>query len=431
MLVLATSCVPMRDRREAARATWFSQLECEKWFVVGGQCDEPDVLGLPCGDGYADLPHKTVELCRYFLNTNHDWLFKCDDDTWINHHILKAMPLTGDYVGVSFPRSRYRPQHKNHIEKTPYVCPYAMGGVGYFLSRRAAAKILESPWQNYTFEDKMVGDALAKWLKEHNYPLTRHPEVAPAAVERGIMTAADSRFVPGVKYLAQTADMPITCVNLGMSVLEQHELQMLGVTVIPKPATPAMPGDVPAYRARIWEKPWYIEAAPYRYVYWIDADAVILKSLDGFVCNDLKVIVSTHGGPKENCNSPELYRKLRVPIRPTDTVINAGVLLYDQVGGRPIMDAWQWCIREALQSKAVRSWIKWQDQGALLWALHKLNRLDCVSNEVTYNQAACPWGGTLKQYPAKDTLTHVRADFPDSHIVHWVGNTKLWELALL
>jgi SAM-dependent methyltransferase len=100
--------------------------------------------------------------CRYAL-TLKDWayLFKCDDDTYINIPRFKAFEPHGDYLGG------------DRVERDGVV--FAGGGAGYFLSRRAVQIIAELPPEE-TFEDEWVGRVLAA---------------------KGIACSFDHRFVHG------------------------------------------------------------------------------------------------------------------------------------------------------------------------------------------------------------------------------------------
>ena len=53
-----------------------------------------------CPDDYASLPQKTRGFCRWALaNAEFEYLFKCDDDTYICLDRLLAVPSGLDYCG--------------------------------------------------------------------------------------------------------------------------------------------------------------------------------------------------------------------------------------------------------------------------------------------------------------------------------------------
>jgi hypothetical protein len=112
-------------------------------------------LILPCPDDYASLPQRTLGFCRWALEQpDWDYLFKCDDDTYISIPRLVAYAdreLAGapgtpgrDYVGAEW---------RSGVS-------YASGGAGYFLSRRAAALAVQRLVQTTGAEDLLVGQVL-------------------------------------------------------------------------------------------------------------------------------------------------------------------------------------------------------------------------------------------------------------------------------
>src|SRR5690606_20183194 len=78
-----------RQRRDAIRRTWMSApvngIRCV-FFVGAGDhpLDEPDTVALDCPDDYDHLPAKVIGFFTHCLeNFEFDWLFKCDDDTYV------------------------------------------------------------------------------------------------------------------------------------------------------------------------------------------------------------------------------------------------------------------------------------------------------------------------------------------------------------
>ena len=105
------------------------------------------MLALPCRDDYRSQPQRTMWFCRWALERD-DWeyLFKCDDDTYISIPRLLAYNQSGrDYIG-----SEWRPGVQ-----------YGSGGAGYFLSRKAA-EIVAAGLPAIGSEDKLVGRMLRK-----------------------------------------------------------------------------------------------------------------------------------------------------------------------------------------------------------------------------------------------------------------------------
>lgn len=147
------------DRRMRCRRMWTHALPQHAdavWRFFVGRADgvedrEPDVVVLPCPDDYASLPQKTAAMLRWFADRyEFDFLFKCDDDTYVCVERLLAYQPPHEYCGwdvsVSFPGS-------------PRV---ASGGAGYFLSRRAASLAVNGLAAHPSgAEDSLLGQHLA------------------------------------------------------------------------------------------------------------------------------------------------------------------------------------------------------------------------------------------------------------------------------
>jgi SAM-dependent methyltransferase len=153
LLIGALSGLDMHQRRATCRATWVAdakRLGVDVVFLVGGggSLTEPirvdDILLLPCPDGYPSLPQRTRWFCRWALGrSDWDYLLKCDDDTFVAVERLLALNLDGiDYTGQS-PGG-----------------PYASGGAGYLLSRKAAQVVANDLTDATGSEDVLVGEVL-------------------------------------------------------------------------------------------------------------------------------------------------------------------------------------------------------------------------------------------------------------------------------
>lgn len=140
------------NRVAALRETWLKDVEkfkafLEYKFFYGSPHDrEPlaDEVYIPCGDTYADLPAKTIEICKYAAARDYGYIFKCDDDTgvYIDRILQELMAHRPDYGGYLQGR-------------------VSTGGTGYWLSRRAFKIIAESATsKNHWAEDVTVGKCL-------------------------------------------------------------------------------------------------------------------------------------------------------------------------------------------------------------------------------------------------------------------------------
>lgn len=127
------------------------------------------------------MPQRTRQFCRWALESQQfDYLFKCDDDTYVAVDRLAAIDLCGrDYVGRD-------------------LGGWASGGAGYFLSRRAAEIVASELTAETGDEDCAVADV----LRTH-----------------GITVADDPRFLPwpGSGEFPRAANRTITAhgINTG------------------------------------------------------------------------------------------------------------------------------------------------------------------------------------------------------------------------
>lgn len=151
------------ERRERCRRCWNDKLG--GYFLVGRH----DHLAMEAGvdyyrlnvpDDYPSLPQKTRAFCLEAFRADElrgsrcwDYLFKCDDDTYIAaDRFLAALPLLrGNYIGAEYTPGWGR---------NTYGHPYASGGGGYFLSRKAAKIIAENMTEETGCEDVLVGQHL-------------------------------------------------------------------------------------------------------------------------------------------------------------------------------------------------------------------------------------------------------------------------------
>jgi hypothetical protein len=105
VLIGVCSCSRFPERRRLVRETWGTGMPAGlgALFFVGDseESDEEGLVCLPVRDDYKALPAKVHAFYRYALaHYNFEYLFKCDDDTYVHTQRLKMLPRPGvDFLG--------------------------------------------------------------------------------------------------------------------------------------------------------------------------------------------------------------------------------------------------------------------------------------------------------------------------------------------
>ena len=185
LLIGVLSCHKYAARREACLATWANvdaRDDVDLVFILGDSRHpaprrEAHLLHCPCPDDRDSLSLKTRLFCQWAIeNYEFDFLFKCDDDTYVHIDRLLQCGTKGDYVGSPIPG---RPH---------YVHP--SGGAGYRLSRKAAQHVAVSSVPLVSYEDWLVWRILTN---------------------AGVQLQSDSRFVYNNDVRPTGENDQITC----------------------------------------------------------------------------------------------------------------------------------------------------------------------------------------------------------------------------
>lgn len=155
ILVGICSCSRFRDKRDTCRITWLSEpapnIQCR--FFTGGSTplpDEQDTIVLDSPDGYDHLPSKVLDFYRFALeNSDFQWLFKCDDDTYLRLCRLESLcDLGADLVG------------DKHLARRGFPS----GGAGYLMRRDVVQAIVDNADQIPPTgpEDLLIGRLVKK-----------------------------------------------------------------------------------------------------------------------------------------------------------------------------------------------------------------------------------------------------------------------------
>jgi hypothetical protein len=194
------------QRRKGCRETWmqdFCNANVNAMFLVGdpksaeAYCDGNDILYLPCPDTYQCLPQKTRLFCKHALESwDFDYLFKCDDDTYVHvDRFLNFDPEGADYLGID-------PVGTNEFNS---------GGAGYFLSRKAAIIVAEQLIDTVGPEDLLVGKLMARngikrsqshkfqaWKLDRTIPTPKNDGITVHYIRGQEMYDIHNQFVPKI-----------------------------------------------------------------------------------------------------------------------------------------------------------------------------------------------------------------------------------------
>jgi len=155
------SCQKTGDRKRAVEATWLRDLPQKNvtaYFLVGRPGRPAELSGntlyLDCPDTYLGLPEKVLAFLEYaHTHLEYDYVFKCDDDTYVDVGEWSRVPYRdGDFtVGQlmeynhefrKWLREKGLEWNPEYDEFMKMVGRFPCGGEGYFLSRRAVATVM-------------------------------------------------------------------------------------------------------------------------------------------------------------------------------------------------------------------------------------------------------------------------------------------------
>lgn len=150
ILIGICTCHEYSARQEAVRSTWMGCLPENATAVLflgeGGEVLNKDTILLPAPDDYTTLRQKVHAFCRHAVSHfDFDYLFKCDDDTYVVANRLKHLLFDSpDLVGSE------EWAHEG----------FCSGGAGYLLSKRATEIIARTQSSEIAPEDVWVSRIL-------------------------------------------------------------------------------------------------------------------------------------------------------------------------------------------------------------------------------------------------------------------------------
>ena len=260
---------------------------------------------------------------------------------------------------------------------------------------------------------------------------------AGPAITEGIITAADARFFSDLQFLIRSIrdsgnDYPIAVYDLGLYPEQSQWTRSVDyVDVMPMPSTVHSVERLQRFEWwQTWLKPFYFFNCSFDRAIWIDADCTVLADLaDAFRLVSMRPLLVRDITSVRTENDPRLYRHLALPenANVVGTCVNAGVVGLEKTRDADLLNAWAYGVDWIGRHPEKQSLVSWVDQGMLLWAIHKNGITDVIDSNVTWNQPSSVQHGLLAAavQAGHSVLKEIRSRFPQSGIVHWLGDHKL------
>jgi hypothetical protein len=282
--------------------------------------------------------------------------------------------------------------------------------------------------------------------------------------QRGIITLADDAYFPGVRALVLSVAgfCPVTIYDLGLGeaartwVAERPDVEILQL-----PATPLVSaarsacGDSPAGKKALkkewplWIPPELIGAAPYREVFFIDGDAVILRDMPQlFETLQEGPFVTEESFAPLVANNPEVLHA-QLPFSLVSSIasasgdgpvpplhVNSGVSGWIPSRDQALIAAYALPGRRIfLEGTLPKSSIRWHAQGALTWALQAFGYRQQDLQPRRWNRCARHTGAIDQCFSPQASdqeielfLERCRQRVPDAAVLHWNGCPLPWLL---
>jgi len=178
LLIAIKSCQRDKDNgsHQAIRDTWAKYLPpaVDLRFFVGGEkvSLETDEVQVPVEDDYFSLSLKTKAIADYSVKNQYDFTFLCDTDTYV----WPAKLLASGFEEYDYSGGWQLPQHGWILGKAYHdfvddegeivdpIYAWMSGGVGYFLSRKAA-EIISASVISHWAEDIQTGLTLGPLIR--------------------------------------------------------------------------------------------------------------------------------------------------------------------------------------------------------------------------------------------------------------------------
>lgn len=244
LLIAVKSCWQDKDRgcHTAIRETWGKDVDnhhADLVFFLGDlnrETSESDELVLNCPDDYDSLPFKTKEILQCMLAFEYTHCFLCDVDTFV----IPGKLMTSGYEQYDYSGSFGCSQPpgvpycytdtRGNIDEEHYVA--ASGGVGYFLSRKAAKFIVQAEPKTWA-EDLFVAHVLGPLIGTGEFTgeiTARYLQDFEANVSWHFRRTTKYRmFQPEMQYEAYLLGNPTRMYDLERQELKEAREKRMGL----------------------------------------------------------------------------------------------------------------------------------------------------------------------------------------------------------
>jgi hypothetical protein len=255
-----------------------------------------------------------------------------------------------------------------------------------------------------------------------------------------IITAADSNIFTGLQLLlisiTLSHEADVIVYDLGLTEEQIDWVKSTGASIVCVNHDELIIPDT-ASCWQTWNKPIYIQNTNKRYVFWIDADACVLRNLrPAFeIIKEKGLLLVADNVAKVYTKDPmdcivnlrSLYEKLPTPSHIIKNHPNAGIIGVDRNSeiAKSLLTTWLFCIEQASLNERIKISCKWHDQGALLWALEKLCLAELIIEDPYWNDGQS-WNSFGRKFISRisDLLEHIQVI--NSGIIHFAGMYKPW-----
>ncbi len=265
---------------------------------------------------------------------------------------------------------------------------------------------------------------------------------------RGIVTLSDATYFPGLLALhasiQTSSEAPVACYDIGLTHEQRDQANSLpNLEILPLPQEPLIAELEAATRRcpplmkpgkRIWPLwicPLLIRAAPFRDVFWLDCDILVLRGLDELFgrLDDGPVFTPENKAPDLTPNPPRLYELLPIArdFDPRSPTVNGGVSGWRLDRDAAVLEAYIHPVAAAARDPEVMDAIAWHDQGALIWAIQSLG----LEGRVL---PAPNWNLCIDHVRLPPEVMHwdaglcdrLRTALPEVRLLHWNGARAPW-----